>query len=102
MRVSCWCRECAQETIDHFRVVHLTLTRKKGMSAVQIRRYTRFGSDKTAWETCHEVRVALMERIEKRQCGRWVGRCDGRLCGSHKAAIEMVGATGIEPVTPPV
>ena len=29
-------------------------------------------------------------------------RRGGQASGSHKAATEMVGATGIEPVTPPV
>src|SRR6202022_3248792 len=50
---------------DWFRVVHLMLTSKKGMSALQIMRYMGFGSYKTAWEMCHKIRVALMEDIEK-------------------------------------
>ena len=50
---------------DWLRVVHLILTSKKGMSALQIMRYMGFGSYKTAWEMCHKIRVALMEDIEK-------------------------------------
>ena len=50
---------------DWYRVVHLMLTSKKGMSALQIMRYMGFGSYKTAWEMCHKVRVALMEDIRK-------------------------------------
>jgi transposase-like protein len=50
---------------DWFRVAHLMLTSKKGMSAFQIMRYMGFGSYKTAWEMCHKIRVALMEDIEK-------------------------------------
>jgi transposase-like protein len=50
---------------DWFRVAHLMLTSKKGMSALQIMRYMGFGSYKTAWEMCHKIRVALMEDIEK-------------------------------------
>jgi transposase-like protein len=50
---------------DWFRVTHLMLTSKKGMSALQIQRYLGFGSYKTAWEMCHKIRVALMEAPEK-------------------------------------
>src|SRR5437763_1911779 len=34
---------------DWFRVTHLMLTSKKGMSALQIHRFMGFGSYKTAW-----------------------------------------------------
>ncbi|PZR91091.1 MAG: IS1595 family transposase [Hyphomicrobiales bacterium] len=50
---------------DWYRVIHLMLTSKKGMSARQIWRYMGFGSLKTAWYMCHRVRVALMEDIGK-------------------------------------
>lgn len=50
---------------DWYRVVHLMLTSKKGMSALQIMRYMGFGSYKTAWEMCHKIRTALIEDIEK-------------------------------------
>jgi hypothetical protein len=50
---------------DWYRVVHLMLVSKKGMSALQIFRYMGFGSYKTAWLMCHKVRVALIEDIEK-------------------------------------
>jgi hypothetical protein len=50
---------------DWFKVAHLMLTSKKGMSALQIMRYMGFGSYKTAWGMCHKIRVALMEDIEK-------------------------------------
>jgi hypothetical protein len=50
---------------EWFRVAHLMLTSKKGMSALQIMRYMGFGSYKTAWGMCHKIRVALMEDIEK-------------------------------------
>jgi transposase-like protein len=48
---------------DWYRVIHLMLTSKKGMSARQIWRYMGFGSLKTAWYMCHRIRVALMEDI---------------------------------------
>jgi hypothetical protein len=50
---------------DWYKVVHLMLVSKKGMSALQIFRYMGFGSYKTAWLMCHKVRVALIEDIEK-------------------------------------
>ena len=50
---------------DWFRVAHLMLVSKKGMSALQIMRYMGFGSYKTAWLMCHKIRVALTEDIEQ-------------------------------------
>jgi IS1 family transposase len=50
---------------DWYRVVHLMLASKKGMSALQIMRYMGFGSYKTAWLMCHKVRTALMQDIDK-------------------------------------
>jgi transposase-like protein len=50
---------------DWFKVIHLMLTSKKGMSALQIRRYMGFGSYKTAWLMCHKIRTALMQDIGK-------------------------------------
>lgn len=44
---------------DWFRVIHLMLTSKKGISALQIMRMTGFGSYKTAWYMCHRVRAGL-------------------------------------------
>src|SRR5271165_3475908 len=48
---------------DWFRVIHLMLVSKKGMSALQIYRDMGFGSYKTAWLMCHKVRTALVEDI---------------------------------------
>jgi transposase-like protein len=78
------CYECAPETSyrfshlagtifentnkplrDWFKVAHLMLTSKKGMSALQIMRYMGFGSYKTAWGMCHKIRVALSEDIKQ-------------------------------------
>src|SRR6185437_7687503 len=50
---------------DWFKVAHLMLSSKKGMSALQIMRYMGFGSYKTAWSMCHKVRCALMQNVEK-------------------------------------
>lgn len=42
-----------------FRVMHLMLTSKKGISALQVFRYMGFGSYKTALGMCNKIRVAL-------------------------------------------
>src|SRR5271163_2676514 len=47
---------------DWFKVAHLMLTGKKGMSSRQIGRYMGFGSVKTAWLMGHKIRTALIER----------------------------------------
>lgn len=47
---------------DWFKVTHLMLTSKKGMSARQLWRYMGFGSLKTAWYMCHRIRTALVEK----------------------------------------
>ena len=44
---------------DWFRVMHLMLTSKKGVSALQVMRYMGFGSYKTAWLMCSKIRAAL-------------------------------------------
>jgi transposase-like protein len=46
---------------DWFKVAHLMLASKKGMSALQIMRYMGFGSYGTAWSMCHKIRAALVE-----------------------------------------
>jgi IS1 family transposase len=47
---------------DWFRVIHLMLTSKKGMSALQIYRMLGFGSYKTAWYMCHRIRAGLADK----------------------------------------
>jgi len=44
-----------------FKVVHLMLTSKKGISSLQIKRHMGFGSYETAWSMCHKIRAALIE-----------------------------------------
>jgi hypothetical protein len=46
---------------DWFKVTHLMLTSKKGISALQIMRFMGFGSYKTAWGMCHKIRAALLK-----------------------------------------
>jgi hypothetical protein len=44
---------------EWFRVIHLMLTSKKGISALQIHRMMGFGSYRTAWFMCHRIRAGL-------------------------------------------
>jgi len=46
---------------EWFRIIHLMLSSKKGMSALQIHRMMGFGSYRTAWSICHKIRTALMD-----------------------------------------
>jgi len=48
-----------------FKVVHLMLTSKKGISALQVQRQMGFGSYETAHSMCHKIRAALIEPQEK-------------------------------------
>jgi hypothetical protein len=50
---------------DWFKVTHLMLTSKKGISALQIQRQMGFGSYKTAHGMCHKIRAALIEPATK-------------------------------------
>ena len=52
-----------------FRVIHLMLTSKKGMSALQIQRYMGFGSYRTAWYMCHRVRAGLQNEDFRKLMG---------------------------------
>lgn len=52
-----------------FRVIHLMLTSKKGVSARQVHRYMGFGSYKTAWYMCHRIRTALQDKEFKKLLG---------------------------------
>jgi transposase-like protein len=77
------CRECAADgyrfscltgTIfentkkplrDWYRVAHLMLSSKKGMSALQIQRMLGFGSYETAHSMCHKIRAGLIAPEQK-------------------------------------
>ncbi len=54
---------------EWFRVIHMMLTSKKGVSARQIHRVMGFGSYKTAWYLCHRVRAALQDKEFKKLMG---------------------------------
>jgi hypothetical protein len=47
---------------EWFRVIHLMLTSKKGISALQIHRMIGTGSYQTAWSMCHRIRAAMIDK----------------------------------------
>lgn len=47
---------------EWFKVIHLMVTSKKGISALQVKRYMGFGSYKTAWYMCHRIRAAMRDK----------------------------------------
>jgi transposase-like protein len=52
-----------------FRVLHLMLTSKKGISALQIHRMMGFGSYRTAWHMCHRIRGGLADKHFRKLMG---------------------------------
>jgi len=54
---------------DWFKVIHLMLTSKKGISALQVMRYMGFGSYKTALYMCNRVRAAFAEHKTDKLAG---------------------------------
>jgi transposase-like protein len=89
---------------DWFKVTHLMLTSKKGMSALQIHRYMGFGSYKTAWGMCHKIRAALIEPETKlggivEVDETWVGGKDANRHWDKKHHGKTGGAaSGKEPI----
>lgn len=86
---------------EWFRVMHLMLTSKKGISALQVMRYMGFGSYKTAWLMCHKVRAALGNQEFKQLIGyvevdeTYVG---GKAKNKHKGPGGRGGMGGRGPV----
>lgn len=84
-----------------FKVVHLMLCSKKGISALQIQRQMGFGSYETAHSMCHKIRAALIEPETKlggivEVDETYVGGKAHNLHGKHSGAGG--GARGKTPV----
>src|SRR4051812_40765044 len=52
-----------------FRVVHMMLTSKKGISALQVHRTIGTGSYRTAWYMCHRIRAGLQDQDFRKLMG---------------------------------
>jgi transposase-like protein len=92
---------------DWFKVIHLMLTSKNGVSALQIYRYMGFGSYKTAWYMCHRIRAGLAKEDFRKLVGivevdetfvggraknRHKGKRDGGTGGAGSGKTPMAGA----------
>ena len=54
---------------DWFRVIHMMLTSKKGVSALQVQRVMGFGSYETALSMCNRIRAGLSEHKPDKLAG---------------------------------
>lgn len=54
---------------DWFRVLHMMVTSKKGVSALQVHRTMGFGSYKTAWYMCHRLRAGMQDKEFRKLVG---------------------------------
>ena len=52
-----------------FRVIHMMLTSKKGVSALQVHRTIGTGSYRTAWYMCHRIRAGLQDENFRKLMG---------------------------------
>ncbi len=82
---------------DWFRVIHLMLTSKKGISALQIHRQLGFGSYKTAWYMCHRVRAGLANEEFRKLIGivevdeTWIGGKDHNRHFDKRQGLKNIG-----------
>jgi transposase-like protein len=89
---------------EWFRVVHMMMTAKKGISALQVKRVMGFGSYETAWSMCHKIRTALMDNPTEQLGGivemdeTYVGGSDKNRHWDKKSGKTGRGAGGKTPV----
>jgi hypothetical protein len=85
---------------DWYRVAHLMLASKKGMSALQIQRMMGFGSYETAHSMCHKIRAALIQPEVKlggivEMDETWIGGKDKNRHWDKKTHSNFKGKTPI-------
>ena len=75
---------------DWFRVLHMMLTSKKGVSALQVHRTMGFGSYKTAWYMCHRIRAAMQDNDFQQVDGHHV-EADETYIGGKRSQQALEG-----------
>ena len=66
---------------EWFRVIHMMLTSKKGVSALEVHRVIGTGSYRTAWSMCHRIRAALIDKNFRKLMG--IVEVDETYIGGH-------------------
>ncbi len=66
---------------EWFRVIHMMLTSKKGVSALEVHRVIGTGSYRTAWSMCHRIRAALVDKKFRKLMG--IVEVDETYIGGH-------------------
>lgn len=85
---------------EWFRVIHMMLTSKKGVSALEIHRVIGTGSYRTAWSMCHRIRAALIDKNFRQLIGivevdeTYIGGKDKNRHWDKKSTTEGNGGKG--------
>ncbi|HWA02736.1 MAG TPA: IS1595 family transposase [Rhizomicrobium sp.] len=86
---------------DWFRVIHMMLTSKKGISALQVMRVMGFGSYKTAHYMCQRIRAALAKEDFRKLMGivevdeTYIGGNGKNQHGRHNHKRGISNKTGV-------
>jgi hypothetical protein len=78
---------------DWFRVIHMVLTGKKGVAALEVQRGLGFGSYRTAHYPCMRVRAGLVDPQAAEDWRNRATSCLDRVTSWHTQAVRLVAAT---------